>query len=42
VMKQGPIGNTLEEHIENRWGTEGNMLGTKEKWKKNQGTLSAC
>jgi hypothetical protein len=43
------IGNALEEHIGNlgkKWKIccelEGNILGTKEKWKKNQGTLSAC
>jgi hypothetical protein len=33
-IKQGAIGNTLGEHIGNLMGTEGNMLGTKEKWKK--------
>jgi len=47
--KRGNIGNALGEHIGNlgnKWKIccelEGNMLGTKEKWKKNQGTLSAC
>jgi hypothetical protein len=37
-LKQGAIGNTLEEHIGNLVGThcelERNMLGTKEKLKK--------
>ncbi len=37
-LKQGAIGNTLEEHIGNlvgtHWELEGNMLGTKEKLKK--------
>jgi hypothetical protein len=37
-LKQGAIGNTLEEHIGNLVGThcelEKNMLGTKEKLKK--------
>ncbi len=37
-LKRGAIGNTLGKHIENLMGThcvlEGNMLGTKEKWKK--------
>jgi hypothetical protein len=37
-LKQGAIGNTLEEHNGNLVGThcelEGNMLGTKEKLKK--------
>ncbi len=37
-LKQGAIGNTLEEHIGNlvgtHWELEGNMLGTKEKQKK--------
>jgi hypothetical protein len=34
-LKQGVIGNTLEEHIENlkgtNWELERNILGTKEK-----------
>jgi hypothetical protein len=41
-LKRGAIGNTLGEHIENSgnilrtwWEPIGNMLGTKEKWKKN-------
>jgi hypothetical protein len=45
-LKRGAIGNTLGEHIGNLMGThwvlEGNMLGTKEKWEKNQRTLRSC